>query len=67
MNKFAERLKELREEKGLTQKELSLQTGLAQSSIAHWENNQRIPNIEVAMKFAIFFKVSVDYIVGQID
>ena len=46
MNKFAERLKELREEKNLTQYQLSNQIGISTACINRWEKNLRIPNID---------------------
>ncbi len=67
MNKFAERLKELRLEKGFSQRTLAKETGYSQAAIARWEANMQIPNIDVAIVFAKFFGVSVDYIVGLED
>ena len=67
MNKFAERLKELREEKGLFQNQLAKLTGFTQGAIALWEKNKRVPSIDVAIIFAKFFNVSVDYMVGYVD
>lgn len=67
MNKFAERLKELRLEKGSSQRTLAKETGYSQAAIARWEANMQIPNIDVAIVFAKFFGVSVDYIVGLED
>lgn len=53
MELFAERLKELREEKNLTFKELAEQTGLSKSALCFWENGKRTPNAEaiVFLKF----------------
>ncbi len=64
MEVFAERLKSLRIEHGLTQEQLAKEVGLSQSGIARWESGSQIPNIEIAKKFAIFFKVSIDYLAG---
>ncbi len=64
MNKFPERLKDLRLEKGLSQEKLSALIGYSQPSIARWEKGLQIPNIEIAIDFALFFKVSLDYLVG---
>ena len=60
MNKFAERLKELRIEKELSQSALA-------KAIARWESNLQIPNINVAIAFAIFFGVTTDYLLGLED
>lgn len=64
MKIFAERLKELRQEKGLSQMELAKAIGLGQSSIAHWEKNERVPNAEAIAVIAKFFAVSADYLIG---
>ena len=51
---FGERLKFLREEKELTQKQLSEATGVAQSAIAFWENGKRLPTLPSLIVLAPF-------------
>lgn len=63
-NKFAERLKELREDAGLSQNELAERTGFSGACINRWENNARLPNVESLFILCIFFKVSADYFIG---
>lgn len=67
MNIFAERLKELRIEKELSQDDLARETGYSQAAIARWEAGIRIPNILVAKTFAKFFGVTTDYLIGLVD
>lgn len=67
MNNFSERIKELRTDKGLTQRELAQELGFSQPAIACWEANIQIPNIDVLVKYALYFKVSTDYILGLED
>ncbi len=67
MNKFSERLKELRLENKLSQRDLSNATGFSQPAIARWENNLQVPNIDVAITFAKYFKVTTDYLLGLED
>lgn len=62
---FALRLKELREQKGLSQKAFSMKLGVSQSTVGMWESKKREPNFETAKKIADFFNVSVDYILGR--
>ena len=50
---FAERLKELREEKGITLKTLADAIGVSDIAISRWENNKRIPNIEVLVAISM--------------
>ena len=66
MLKFAERLKELREEKKLTKSQLSLEVKckITRSAISLWESGKRIPNLEAAAILAQFFGVSIDYLAG---
>lgn len=67
MEIFAERLRELRMEKELSQRELAEATGLTQSAINLWENAQRIPNGVAIATLARFFGVSADYLLGLED
>lgn len=65
--KVAERIKELRLEKNLTQTALAKATGISQNAIAQWENESRTPNINAVIVLANFFEVSTDYLLGLVD
>lgn len=67
MTKFAERLKELRLEKELSQAQLAKATGLSHTAIVYWETEQRIPNANAVVILAAFFNVSTDYLLGVED
>ena len=67
MSKFSERLKELREEAGLSQIELAKLVKLSKSAIAYWELGQRVPSLEAVIVLADYFNVSLDYIAGLDD
>ncbi|MBO5022485.1 MAG: helix-turn-helix transcriptional regulator [Clostridia bacterium] len=67
MLKFAERLKELRTEKGLSQRKLAKLVGVSDKAISLWENNERVPNLDAAKALAVYFKVSIDYLAGLED
>ena len=67
MDKFAERLKELRIEKGLTQIELAKQLNLDKSTIAKYETYKIEPSITMLKQFCKFFNVSADYLLGLED
>ena len=67
MEIFADRLKELRNGKGLTQRALSRETGIPQSSIALWESGTRVPAATAVVALAKFFGVSADYLLGLED
>ena len=62
-----DRLKELRIEHGLTQKELADKIGQAQSAITYWEKNEQEPVISSFKKLCDFFDVSADYLLGRKD
>jgi transcriptional regulator with XRE-family HTH domain len=65
---LANRLRELREEKGLTQKDLAQALGLSsKSTITNYEQNDRDPDYETLIKIAKYFEVSIDYLLGQND
>lgn len=53
-------LKEYREKKGLTQKELAEMVGVRRETIVHLENNKYNPSLELAMTLAMVFEVSVE-------
>ena len=67
MDKFAERLKELRAEKGITQDRLAQETGLSQAALANWENGKRSPSAAVIITLAKYFGVTTDYLLGVTD
>lgn len=67
MNKFCQRLKELRREKQLSQKEVGDLTGVGQSSISAWERGEREPLAHQLIVLAAFFNCSVDYLLGLTD
>lgn len=62
-----QRLKELRTEAGLTQKEIAEQIDVGQNSYSNWENGNRKPTAEITSKLANFFNVSADYLLGKTD
>ena len=61
------RLKELREEKGLTQKELSEMVNLSQQTIGHYEVDRAEPGVKTLEIFARIFNTTVDYLLGISD
>lgn len=59
------RLRELREERNMSQKQLENEFYISKSAVSHYENGIRnIPN-DLLVKFAEFFDTSVDYILGR--
>lgn len=64
MEKFAERLKELRCEKGLSIQALSRETNISSSSLCRWENSQNDIKATQVIILAKYFNVSTDYLLG---
>lgn len=67
LSKFGERLKELRNERKLTQDELSIVTGISQSMISAYELDRARPTDFVIVAFCNYFGVSADFILGLKD
>ena len=61
------RLKELREEKNLTQWDVANGIQTSQRNIGRWENGEVIPSADVVVKLADYFDVSADYLLGRTD
>ena len=62
---FADNLKALRKEKGLTQEELSCATGISVHSINSYESGRRVPNAKTMLTLARYFQVSGDFLLGK--
>lgn len=62
--KFAERLKELRTNKGLSQMKLAIELHISQSAIAKWELEKTEPTASAIIAIAAYFNESTDYILG---
>ena len=59
------RIKELRLERGLSQRELAKVLDIKQANISRWEAAKVIPNVLDAWVMAEYFGVSIDYLVGK--
>ena len=64
---FADRLRELRIEKQLTQKQLDKKLGVSCGSISFYENCDRVPGIVFLVATANYFGVDVRYLLGLTD
>lgn len=59
-----ERLRDLREDKDLTQQEIADMLGCSQTTYSRYETGDLNVPIDILKKLAKFYKVSIDYIVG---
>jgi repressor LexA len=64
---FGCRLKILRQEKGLTQAQFGAFFNLAESTISLYETGKRTPHYDVLKKFALFFNITIDFLLGHTD
>ena len=60
-----QRLKQLRSENHLTQAQLAEILGIAKTTLAAYEQGKSEPNIELLIKLADYFCVTVDYLIGK--
>ena len=59
---FGSKLKELRAQNGLTQKQLADQLGITKSVVSFYERQERTPSPEVLRKMAAIYRVSTDFL-----
>ncbi len=67
MNKFSERLKDLRAENGLTRAQLAEKLNVSPRLIAYWENGQRECSFDMLIAIADLFASSADYLLGRTE
>lgn len=60
---FSERLKELRQEKGISQTRLASDIHISRSAVAKWENGLGLPNDESLRMLADYFEITVDELI----
>ncbi|MCH5212679.1 MAG: helix-turn-helix transcriptional regulator [Oscillospiraceae bacterium] len=61
---FSEKIKQIREQLGITQAELSRKLGLTRSSVNSWEMGLSVPSTPYIIELAKLFDVSTDYLLG---
>lgn len=64
---MGDKLRSLRIEKKLTQKQVADRIGLAISAVSSYESGSRYPSYEALIKLANIFHVSTDYLLGMTD
>ena len=65
VNKFQDRVKKLRKEKGLKQTELAEKIGVSMYTVSLWERGERYPEMKALKKLSDFFGVTVAYLEGD--
>ena len=63
-NEFGNILKNLRIERGISQRKLGQAFGVANQTISTWETGVREPDLDTLVKLAQYFNVSVGFLLG---
>ncbi|WP_175417957.1 MULTISPECIES: LexA family transcriptional regulator [unclassified Marinitoga] len=63
-SKFSQRIKDLRERKGLKQMDLANMLNVGRSTVSSWELGKSEPNLEIIKQLSEIFDVSVDFLLG---
>ena len=61
------RLRELRKKKNISQLKLAMDLSINQNSISRYESGTREADYATLIKFADYFNVSLDYLLGRSD
>ena len=61
------RLKELRKRRKLSQLKLAMDLNMNQNTISRYENLERQADYETLIKFANYFDVTLDYLLGRTE
>ncbi len=64
VNKFKDRLKELRKDYSITQQELADKIGIVRTAIANYETGRTIPDSDTLTLLAKIFDTTTDYLLG---
>ena len=67
LNKFAQRLKEIRVENGIEQSKLAELCNVQQSCVSKWERGVTLPDAEMIVVICKALHVSSDYLLGIED
>lgn len=62
---IAEALKQNREERGLNPHELALALGINHQNIYRWESGKFLPGIEMCVRLADFYGITLDELIGR--
>lgn len=61
---FSDKLKNLRNAKGLTQQQLADRLNITKSMISAYETNMRLPSLDIIIRLSKIFNVTSDYLLG---
>lgn len=64
--KISQKLRELRLERNLYQRDVANAVNVQQSAVAKWEREENIPNVYILIKLAKFYKISFDELLEDV-
>lgn len=62
---FYERMRSLRKEKGMTQRQMADELGVGYRALQCYEYNERYPDVPGLVAIADYFDISLDYLMGR--
>lgn len=65
--KYYERLRHMREDRDLKQTDIAKLLQTTQQQISRWETGEQMMGVDKYIKLAIYYNISVDYLLGLID
>ena len=67
MSTLSKRLKSLRTERRITQKEFARSCGICVRALSYYESGERNPDTDILIRFCKYLDVSADYLLGLSD
>ena len=64
---FGSRLKEIRIENNISQKQVAIDIGISTTTMSQYESDSRFPNEDMLKRLCLYYKISSDYLLGLTD
>ena len=64
---MADRIRDLRKQKGISQEELADKVGVSRQAVSKWESEQSTPDLDKIIIMSEYFEVTTDYILKGIE
>lgn len=65
--KYNDRIRALREDADMNQTQIAKMFNVGQKTVSNWESGRNEPPYDILIKYALYFNVSTDYILGISD
>ena len=64
---LADRIQQLRKQKGISQEELADRVGVSRQAVSKWESEQSVPDMDKIILLSDYFEVTTDYLLKGIE